>query len=58
MHQDNKSIITLEKNGIMSSSNSKKHIKAKYILIRVKIKKGKIEDTYCPTERMWLDILG
>ena len=53
VYQDNQSTLRLAVNGILSSSSRTKHIKARYYFV-----KDKIDDKeYCPTEKMWADIL-
>ena len=34
-----------------------KHIKVRYFSIKDQIEKGEVEVKYCPTEKMWSDIL-
>jgi hypothetical protein len=51
------SLLSLEKNGRISSSKQTKHIKAKYFLIKDYYKSGEIDLHYCPTDVMWADIL-
>ena len=55
--QDNMSALSLEKNGRISSSKRTKHIKAKYFLIKDYYSAGEIDVKFCPTEKMWADVL-
>ena len=55
--QDNMSALSLEKNGQMSSSKCTKHIKAKYFLIKDYYDTGEVDLRYCPTGKMWADVL-
>ncbi len=55
--QDNISLLSLEKNGRISSSKQTKHIKAKYFSIKDYYKSREIDLHYCPTDVMWADIL-
>jgi hypothetical protein len=55
--QDNKSSLSLEKNGRVSSSKRTKHIKVKYFLIKDYYESGKIDLRYCPTDVMWANVL-
>ena len=57
MFQDNQAAIRLEVNGRFSSSKRTKHIKAKYFFIKDKVDCGDVEIQYCPTEKMWSDVL-
>jgi histone deacetylase 1/2 len=57
IYQDNKSSITLEKNGRTSSSKRTKHIKIRYFFIKDMIAQREVEVRHCPTEEMWSDIL-
>jgi hypothetical protein len=40
------------------SSKKTKHIKARYFFIEDKIEKGEVEFWYCPTKKMWSDVLN
>ena len=55
--QDNKSTLIMEKNGKASSSKKTKHIKVRYFLVKDKIEKGEVQVKYCPSEKMWSDVL-
>jgi hypothetical protein len=57
LYQDNMSTLSLEKNGRISGSGRTKHIKAKYYLVKDKYESNEIDLKYCPTERMWADVL-
>jgi hypothetical protein len=57
VYQDNMSALSLEKNGRVSSSKRIKHIKAKYFLIKDSYGAGKIDIKFCPTDKMWADVL-
>lgn len=57
IYQDNMSTLSLEKNGRVSGSSRTKHIRAKYFLVNDKYKAKEIDLQYCPTERMWADVL-
>jgi hypothetical protein len=56
--EDNLSTINLAVNGKFSSSKRTKHIKARYFFIKDKIKEGKVEIRYCPTKKMWSNVLN
>ena len=56
--QDNLSTIRLATNGPLSSSPRTKHIKARYYFIKDKIDEGEVEMQYCPTEKMWCNVLN
>ena len=56
--EDNLSTINLAVNGTFSSSKRTKHIKARYFFIKDKIAEGEVEIQYCPTEKMWSDVLN
>ena len=56
--EDNMSTTNLAVNGIFSSSKRTKHIKARYFFIKDKIEEGKVEIRYCPTKKMWSDVLN
>jgi hypothetical protein len=51
------SALSLEKNGRISSSKRTKHIKAKYFLIKDYYDSGEIDVKFCPTDKMWADVL-
>ncbi len=51
------SSLSLEKNGIVSSSKWTKLIKAKYFLMKDYYNSGEIDLRYCPTDMMWADVL-
>ena len=55
--QDNKSTLILEKNEKASSSKRTKHIKMRYFFVKDIIEEGVVEVKYCPTEKMWSDVL-
>ena len=57
LHQDNMTAMKLEKNGNGSSSKQTKHIQIRHIFVKDKIEPGEITLKYCPTERMWVDVL-
>ncbi len=57
LNKDNRSALSLEKNGRISSSKRTKHIKAKYFLIKDYYDAGEVDLRYCPTGRMWADVL-
>ena len=56
--KDNLSTINLAVNGTFSSSKRTKHTKARYSFIKVKIEEGEVEIQYCPTEKMWSNVLN
>ena len=58
LFEDNLSTINLAVNGTFSSSKRTKHIKARYLFIKDKIEEGEVEIRYCPTEKMWSDVLN
>ena len=55
--QDNKSAIILENKGKEAGSKRTKHIKVRYFFIKDKIENGEVDVKYCPTEKMWSDVL-
>jgi hypothetical protein len=55
--QDNMSALSLEKNGRILPPKRTKHIKAKYFLIKDYHVTGEVDLRYCPTGRMWADVL-
>ncbi len=57
VYQDNMSALLLENNGRVSSSRCTKHIKATYFLIKDYYDAGKINVKFCPTVKMWADVL-
>ena len=57
IYQDNKSSITLERNGWTSASKRTKHIKIRYFFIKDMIAQQEVEVQHCPTKEMWSDIL-
>eukprot|EP00804_Cyclotella_cryptica_P019093 CCRYP_021211-RA/>CCRYP_021211-RA protein AED:0.16 eAED:0.16 QI:0/0/0/0.66/1/1/3/0/1057 len=52
IYQDNKSSITLERNGRTSSSKRTKHIKIRYFFIKDMIDQQEVEIQHCPTTEM------
>ncbi len=54
--QDNMSLLSLEKNGRVSSLKWTKHIKAKCFLIKDYFDSGEIDHCYWPTDVMWADV--
>ncbi|KAL7464347.1 hypothetical protein ACHAXS_004676 [Conticribra weissflogii] len=57
LHQDNKSALLLETNGLRSASKRTKHIKVRYFFVKDKVDQNEIVLRYCPTEQMWADVL-
>jgi hypothetical protein len=57
VYQDNMSTLSLTKNGYVSSSTRLQHIKAKYFFCKHYHHAGEINLTYCPTDKMWADVL-
>ena len=55
--QDNMSTLSLKKNGRILSLKWTKHIKVKYFLVKDYYDAGKIDVKFCPTVRMWADVL-
>ena len=55
--QDNHSTIRLEKNGVGSAGKGSKHLNVKFFFAHDAIKRGLLEDEYCPAEEMWADAL-
>jgi hypothetical protein len=51
------SVLSLEKNGCVSSSKRTKGIKAKYFLTKDYYDAGEIDVKFCPTDGMWPDML-
>ena len=58
IYQDNQSTIRLEVNGKMSSGKKTKHISSRFFFITDKVARGEVDVEYCPTEKMWCDILN
>ncbi len=56
--QDNQYTIRLALNGSMYSSSHTKHIKAQYYFVKDKVEEGEVDIRYCPTKRMWSNILN
>ena len=50
--QDNKMVMLLANNGILSSSKRTKHINVRYYFIKDRVKEGEINIVYCPTNTM------
>ncbi len=42
----------------LSFSTCTKHIKARYYFIKDKVEGGEVEVQYCPTDKMWSDVLN
>ena len=57
VYQDNKSTIVPEQKGKEAGSKRTKHIKVRNFFIEDKIAQKEIEVRYCPTEKMWSDVL-
>jgi hypothetical protein len=57
VYQDNMSTLSLAKIGYVSSSKRIKHIKAQYFFICHYHDSGNLNLRYCPTEKMWADVL-
>jgi hypothetical protein len=57
LHQDNRSAILLEKNGMMSSGKHTKHIAIHYFFATDRIRAGEISPKWCPTGEMIADFL-
>ena len=57
MYQDNKGAILLEANEKISSSKRTKHIKVSFFFIKYIIARGDMYVDYCPTEKIWADVL-
>ena len=55
LYQDNTSTMRLEKNGKASSTKRTRHIDIRYFFITDRVKAGKVEIEYCPTEEMMAD---
>ena len=56
--QDNQATMRLEVNGAMSQSRHTKHINARYFMVKDRIDEGELEVQYCPTEKMWTNVLN
>ena len=56
--QDNQATMRLEVNGAMSQSRRTKHINARYFMVKDRIDEGELEVQYCPTKKMWTDVLN
>ncbi len=57
VYQDNMSALSLEKTGTVLSSRRTKHIKVNFFLIKDYYDAGKINVKFCPTDKMWADVL-
>jgi len=57
IHQDNKSMILLAKNGSTSSGKHTKHLDMHYYFVTDKIKKGEVKGEYCSTRDMIMDFI-
>lgn len=57
LYQDNKSIITLEKNRKILQSKQTKHVKICHFLTKDMVDQGEGEIRHCPAREMWSDIL-
>ncbi len=57
LHQDNKSALLLETNGMRSASRCTKHFKVHNFFIKDKVDQKEIVLKYCPTEEMRADVL-
>ena len=55
LYQDNTSAIKLEVNGKKSSTKQTRHIDNRYFSITDRVKSGKVDIEYCPTEDMVAD---
>ena len=55
IHQDNKSSILLEENGMASSSKRTRHINVRYYFVTDRIAKGEVSIEFCPTKQMIAD---
>ena len=51
------STLSLAKNGYVSSSKRSQHIKAKYFFVKHYHRSKELTLTYCPTDKMWADVL-
>ena len=52
------STINLAVDGTFLSSKRTNHIKARYFFIKDKIEEGEVDIRYCPTEKIWSNILN
>lgn len=57
LHQNNKSALPLETNGMHSALKHTKHIKVRYFFIKDKVDQKEVALKYCPTKEIWADIL-
>ena len=48
----------LEVSGAMPQSRHTKHINARYFMVKDRIDEGEIKLQYCPTEKMWTNVLN
>ena len=55
LYQDNTSAMKLEKNGKRSSTKRTRHIDIRYFFITDRVKAGKVDVEYCPTDVMLAD---
>ena len=55
LYQDNQSAIKMETNGRNSCTVNSQHIDIRYFFVHNRIKKGKLNVFFCPTEKMLAD---
>ena len=57
IHQDNQSLILLEKNGRASSKKRTRHINIRYFFFSDRVKSGEVSIVYCLNDEMLADYL-
>ena len=55
IYQDNQSAIKMETNGRNSCAGNSRHIDIRYFFVHDRIKSGKLNVVFCPTEKMLAD---
>ena len=55
LYQDNQSAIKMETNGRNSCTGNSRHIDIRFFFVHDRIKKGKLNVVFCPTEKMLAD---
>ena len=57
-HQDNKSSIQIENNGLISCGQKSHYINVRYCFLKDRLTGNNIKVIYCPTERMVADFMS
>ena len=58
IYKDNQSTVGLDVNGRISSGKKTNHLSSSFFFITENIAKGEVYVNYCPTEKMWCDLLN